>query len=91
MNLIKTTLLISVLALTSCNNSKEEKAENLGKTLNIQNNDDQPIVLIVDGKTRTISANERVKDTINFNEHPVKTLFRKKHTLERTVINLRLI
>ena|SRR5690554_1064820 len=82
MNLIKSTLLISILTLISCNDSKNEKAENLAETITIKNSNDTPIVLTIDGKTRTISTKERVKDTINFNEHPIKTLFRKKHEVK---------
>ena len=82
MNLIKSTLLISILTLISCNDSKNEKAENLAETITIKNNDNASIVFTIDGNTRTISANERVKDTINFNEHPIKTLFRKTHTVK---------
>lgn len=82
MNLIKITLTISILTLISCNNSKNEKAENLLETKTVKSISDEPIVFTIDGKTRTISANERVQDTLNFNEHPIKTLFRKKHAVK---------
>lgn len=82
MNLVKIVLLIGLFAFVSCNNYNTEKTENLVEANIFKNNDYQPIVLTIDGTTRTISANERVKDTINFNEHPVKTLFRKTHTIK---------
>ncbi len=82
MNLIKITLTISILTLISCNNSKNEKAENILETKTVKSISDEPIVFTIDGKTRTISANERVQDTLNFNEHPIKTLFRKKHAVK---------
>lgn len=46
------------------------------------------IVLTVDGKTRTIGAAEREADTIHFNGHPIKTLFRKKGRDHQFEINL---
>lgn len=82
MNPIKTIVLISLLALISCNNSKNEKVENLLETKTVKSISDEPIVFTIDGKTRTISANERVQDTLNFNEHPIKSLFRKKHSIK---------
>lgn len=82
MNFTKTTLLISLLVIVSCKNSNKEKTENIAETITVQNSDNAPIVLTIDGNTRTISAKERVEDTINFNEHPVKTLFRKKHSIK---------
>src|SRR5690554_4534890 len=82
MNILKTVLTIGLLVFVSCNNSKNEKIENLSETKTVKNTSDEPIVFTIDGNTRTISANERVEDTINFNEHPIKTLFRKKHAVK---------
>ena len=78
MNLIKSTLLISILTLISCNDSKNEKAENLAETITIKNSNDTPIVLTIDGKTRSISADEREADVANLDESPIRYLFRKR-------------
>lgn|SRR5690554_69091 len=78
MNPIKTTLLISILTLISCNDSKNEKAENLAETITIKNSNDTPIVLTIDGKTRSISADEREADVANLDESPIRYLFRKR-------------
>lgn len=39
---------------------------------------DDAIVLTIDGKTRTISAQDLEDDSVNFSESPVRYLFRKK-------------
>lgn len=82
MNILKTVLTIGLLVFVSCNNSKNGKVENLLETKTVKSTSDEPVVFTIDGNTRTISANERVEDTINFNEHPIKTLFRKKHAVK---------
>ena len=82
MKLLKIVLSIGLFVFVSCNDSKKETAKTSEETKAIKSSAGQSIILSIDGKTRAISANERVKDTINFNEHPVKTLFRKKHTVK---------
>lgn len=79
MKLIKTLITIALLPFISCSSkSPEETAAD----------PDAAIVLSVDGKTRTISADSREADVINFDEHPIKTLFRTKGENRQFEINL---
>lgn len=79
MNLLKTLLIIFAFTLISCNNStQKETSENHAEPKNTKSNSKDPIVFTIDGKTRTISANEREADVVNFEKSPIRYLFRKK-------------
>lgn len=79
MNLLKTLLIIFAFTLISCNDStQKETSENHAEPKNTQNNSKDPIVFTIDGKTRSISADEREADVVNLDESPIRYLFRKK-------------
>src|SRR5690606_24190692 len=79
MNLLKTLLIFCVSILVSCNNStQKETSENQAEPKNIKSNSKDPIVFTINGKTRTISANEREANVADFEESPIRYLFRKK-------------
>lgn len=69
MNLLKTLLIIFAFTLVSCNNSSQkETSENHTEPKNTKSNSKDPIVFTIDGKTRSISANEREADVANLDE-----------------------
>ncbi len=79
MNPFKIILTITVLVLVSCNsNPKKESAENGSATLSTKTDSKDPIVLTLDGKTRTIAEKDREPEVINFDETPLRYTFRKK-------------
>lgn len=78
MNSIKILLTFTVLVLVSCNsNPKKESTENGSVTLSISKD---PIVLTVDGNTRTIAEEDRATDLVNFDETPLRYTFRKNRS-----------
>lgn len=79
MDLFRTLMAISIFSLISCNHSQKDTADNHTVHETVKSRSTAAIVFTVDGQTRTIAADEREMDTINFNDHPIKTLFRKKY------------
>lgn len=68
----------ALLASCASNAQKDGSEQAVADPVEANNPADEAIVFTVDGMTRTISASEREVDTINFAEHPIKTLFRKR-------------
>lgn len=81
MNTIKLVMAASLIAFISCNKDQDGDVDE-----DIDPN--AAIVLTVDGKTRTINAGDREADVINFDEYPIKTLFRKKGDGQQFEVNL---
>ena len=68
-----------VLVLISCNNAPTKAhSEDPIDTKTVKSNPSDPIVFTIDGVTRTISASEREADIADFDESPVRYLFRKR-------------
>src|SRR5690554_5811694 len=78
----------TLLASCASNAQKDGSEQAVADPVEANSPSDEAIVFTVDGMTRTISASEREVDTINFAEHPIKTLFRKKGTDYRFEMNL---
>lgn len=71
--------LLAVLLLVSCNNaSQTESSQAPTDTAPQKSDSSDPIVVTIDGVTRTISADKRVADEVNFDESTVRYLFREK-------------
>lgn len=70
MNILNLFVAIVFFAFVSCNNMDPEKPA--------ATDPEAAIVLTVAGNTRTISADVREQDIIDFNDYPIKTVFRKK-------------
>lgn len=70
MNILNLFVAIGIFAFVACKNKDPERT--------VVTDPEAAIVLTVAGNTRTISADAREQDVIDFNDYPIKTVFRKK-------------
>jgi len=69
---------LAVLLLVSCNNASQTRSSQATADASQKSDSSDPIVVTIDGVTRTISADKRVADEVNFDESTVRYLFREK-------------
>jgi len=85
-------LVPSFLLLVSCGSATQENKDPTLKNNQTINttpvSSKAAIGLTIDGKTRTISLEERISDTFDFAAQPIKTMFRKSGEDRQFEINL---
>ncbi|MDY0089388.1 MAG: hypothetical protein RBR78_03375 [Flavobacteriaceae bacterium] len=82
MNIQKGLIAVFIFSVISCNHSEKGLTINIADNTKVDTATNSSIVFTIDGKTRTIRADQCVEDVINFDDHPIKALFRKSHTIK---------
>ena len=81
MNPFKILLTLAILLLVCCNSGpKKESTEKETELLSTKSDSKDPIILSLDGKTRTIAEKDRATDPVNFDETPFRYAFRKNRS-----------
>ncbi len=81
MNPSKILLTLAILVLVCCKGTPDKQTtENGSVSLSTQSDSKDPIVLSLDGKTRTIAEKDRATDPVNFDETPLRYNFRKNRS-----------